>query len=1012
MADIFDQLAKSPQGNSTAPAAEPSDIFSQLSKQQTQQPQQQSKGFWGQAGDFADTITSAAKTLVPGTAEAQHAGETLAYSLRHPQEAWKAHADATNKLSQEARTAWQQGGLAGKSEGLARGIGALVNAVPTFMGMGTQIGQMTDAAKRGDVGQALGLAAVMAGAPKVMHGAGELAGNIADNLSGRSAVSAAPTTAAEKAVGRQFASKDAAEGRTATDYNAAHLATKALKPLNADPNWYNDTDGGDIVSALRRVKSQEQRLGRPVGSLSKSGGLLPGSAPDLSLLNDIDEANGLGQRDLLDRFDTHYLNPAIESQRKSSPIPVLQNVEAALRPQMDRDPAATGAKLAEAARLYGPDGKYADGMSAQQWQEELRNVNAALKAEYNKPNGVTAANVRMHPDTAGKFAEAEALRNGFYDLLGSVQGEDGAIPRDMMREYGKTMTLQEGIAMQKNPSLAYDPMNFIKALPMLGRAAAQYSMGEVRGAASNGSTAMVRTFAPSEGAGALLRDSLKKVTGKPKNWVMPAQAYRTPAGPQGQLGAGVPPPTSGPLPSRTPQLPAGSPGMPPNAQPPIGVQFTPQLPLGQPQLQLPAAQPQLPTGMPGLPPGEIPPAAKGMIVMPHMPQMPKGPTIARPKTTISRAPAPAKPSAGAQAKLRVQTKFQGHKQRLDRQFAGMAKANKVASYGVPPGVLTDQQQGQYNSAVNSLMAQQQQELGAIPDDVQPSQGGVPLPAAGGASLQGPTDVVVGEAGPERIDHSDGRPSDIVNGAQRLTLGTNGADKVVPLTPFPEKGIIRGSSDIPLNDTGRHEAVSLGHHIAAKGGLDEIHSSDLSRTQETAQLIAAANNIQPQPPSPGFRSWSMGDLEGQPVTKETDDIVDHHIHAVPDQPLQGQGPASVTPGESFDQFKNRIIGAIQPLIARYAQNPNLRIGVVTHNRDEKTLKGWVKSGARPNGQIDKRELQEKGSPPGGICKIAFDPNGQLTMEDVDPAKHKMDGGVYTIRHGSTDWNATAPSGSGS
>lgn len=76
--------------------------------------------------------------------------------------------------------------------------------------------------------------------------------------------------------------------------------------------------------------------------------------------------------------------------------------------------------------------------------------------------------------------------------------------------------------------------------------------------------------------------------------------------------------------------------------------------------------------------------------------------------------------------------------------------------------------------------------------------------------------------------------------------------------------IQGSSDIPLNDTGRAQARVAGHALRAT--LDPLTptvvvSSDLSRATETASIIAAILDL-PEPRTyPALRERGYGEAEG-------------------------------------------------------------------------------------------------------------------------------------------------------
>lgn len=56
--------------------------------------------------------------------------------------------------------------------------------------------------------------------------------------------------------------------------------------------------------------------------------------------------------------------------------------------------------------------------------------------------------------------------------------------------------------------------------------------------------------------------------------------------------------------------------------------------------------------------------------------------------------------------------------------------------------------------------------------------------------------------------------------------------------------LQGSTDIPLNDTGRQQARKAAEVLASEG-IDRIISSPLSRALETAQLVGARIGVEPE-----------------------------------------------------------------------------------------------------------------------------------------------------------------------
>ncbi|MDF2666750.1 MAG: fructose-2,6-bisphosphatase [Microbacterium sp.] len=83
------------------------------------------------------------------------------------------------------------------------------------------------------------------------------------------------------------------------------------------------------------------------------------------------------------------------------------------------------------------------------------------------------------------------------------------------------------------------------------------------------------------------------------------------------------------------------------------------------------------------------------------------------------------------------------------------------------------------------------------------------------------------------------------------------------TDWNSGGRIQGSTDIPLNDTGRAQARELAGTLATEyAGRDVvIVSSDLSRAAETADILADALGTTVSLRMPGLQERSYGDAEG-------------------------------------------------------------------------------------------------------------------------------------------------------
>lgn len=102
------------------------------------------------------------------------------------------------------------------------------------------------------------------------------------------------------------------------------------------------------------------------------------------------------------------------------------------------------------------------------------------------------------------------------------------------------------------------------------------------------------------------------------------------------------------------------------------------------------------------------------------------------------------------------------------------------------------------------------------------------------------------------------------------------------TDWNAGGRIQGSTDIPLNATGRAQAGEVAETLAAQYAGREVVvvSSDLSRAAETADVIAAALGTSVSRRLPGLRERSYGDAEGMDALTFADAYGPWHAADVP------------------------------------------------------------------------------------------------------------------------------------
>ncbi len=84
--------------------------------------------------------------------------------------------------------------------------------------------------------------------------------------------------------------------------------------------------------------------------------------------------------------------------------------------------------------------------------------------------------------------------------------------------------------------------------------------------------------------------------------------------------------------------------------------------------------------------------------------------------------------------------------------------------------------------------------------------------------------------------------------------------------------IQGATDTPLNDNGRAQAAALGELMSGRG-IASLHSSQLSRARETAQIVGERLGLEPVV-DPRLAEAYRGRLEGRlwrDVAREEPDL---------------------------------------------------------------------------------------------------------------------------------------------
>jgi broad specificity phosphatase PhoE len=211
---------------------------------------------------------------------------------------------------------------------------------------------------------------------------------------------------------------------------------------------------------------------------------------------------------------------------------------------------------------------------------------------------------------------------------------------------------------------------------------------------------------------------------------------------------------------------------------------------------------------------------------------------------------------------------------------------------------------------------------------EPEAGGVKEAAAGETLPGRPT-----HAGEEiRMPPADAPiPATNLPRATDITLVRHGE------TALNNQNLVRGWTDIPLNEMGAKQAGELGEQLKDKG-IDTIVTSDLVRASATAREIGKASGA-PVIEDPAFRPWNVGEYAGKP-NEAVARVLEDYASNRPSEPLPG--------GESFNQFRERYLSGVERIAA---EHPGERIALVSHHRGDRLFAAWQKAAMPVDHSVD-------------------------------------------------------------
>ena len=141
--------------------------------------------------------------------------------------------------------------------------------------------------------------------------------------------------------------------------------------------------------------------------------------------------------------------------------------------------------------------------------------------------------------------------------------------------------------------------------------------------------------------------------------------------------------------------------------------------------------------------------------------------------------------------------------------------------------------------------------------------------------------------------------------------------------------IQGRTDIPLNDTGRAQALLAAERLR-DGGYDRIVASPLQRARETAAIIASDLGLDEPRTHLGLAERDYGEGEGMLVADF--------------RARYGHGP--VPGAETHEQLTRRALAALTDVAADGGPGEDERLIVVAHGGLIRAVVGHASGGTQP------------------------------------------------------------------
>jgi len=146
------------------------------------------------------------------------------------------------------------------------------------------------------------------------------------------------------------------------------------------------------------------------------------------------------------------------------------------------------------------------------------------------------------------------------------------------------------------------------------------------------------------------------------------------------------------------------------------------------------------------------------------------------------------------------------------------------------------------------------------------------------------------------------------------------------TEWNAKGKYLGLTDIPLNDNGESQAKALSSFLS-KERIDAVYSSALTRTIQTAEIIAEPHGLEVSKISE-LNEVDFGEWNGLTYFE----IKDKYSNLADDW-LNKTSEVQIPGGETWSHFKKRVVSGLRKILN---ENENKNILVVSHGGPIKAI----------------------------------------------------------------------------